>query len=88
MIEYELFETVGKNWKSINLYYDTQEKFLTIGLNTLTNYLKYGYSMIPKKEDNFYNFDVGFYLSGLLILQIRIIINGLFILFELNEISG
>jgi len=49
--------------------------------------LKYGYSIVPKKEDNFYNFNVGVYSSGSLSLQIKATLDNLF-RFELNGVIG
>ena len=83
----ELLEKVGENLRSIDLYNNKHEKVLTVDLNILANNLKYGYSIIPKKEDNFYNFNVGIYLSGSLSLQIKIIFDNLF-KFELNGVLG
>ena len=82
-----VFDQVAENLGSIDLYNNKQEKVLTVELNTLANNLKYGYSITPKRQDNFYNFNVGLYQSGSLALQIKTKVDNLF-KFELNGVIG
>jgi len=82
-----LLDKVGETLGSIDLYNNKQEKVLTVELNTLANNLKYGYSITPKRQDNFYNFNVGLYTSGSLSLQIKTQVDNLF-KFELNGVLG
>ena len=82
-----LLDKVGETLGSIDLYNNKQEKVLTVELNTLANNLKYGYSITPKRQDNFYNFNVGLYTSGSLSLQIKTQVDNLF-RFELNGVLG